>query len=94
MITTLLGFFKDAAFVLFSILPLVAAVLVAAAGLRRWGGRKGGAMDGAARAASSAYARTIFPPSLRGGGVVVPTMPSRPMVRSRRRRGPQPPRRP
>ena len=73
-----------AAPVVIGLLPLVAAVVVMIAGIRRLSGRDRTPIDRVADVSSRAVARSIYPPSLRGGGPDVPVRRGRPMVRPRR----------
>lgn len=75
---------------LFGLLPAVAAAAVLVAGIQRLRGRRSRALDGVADVARAAFARSIYPPSLRGGGPDVPVPRSRPILRRRRRGTPVP----
>jgi hypothetical protein len=58
----------DLLFLALGVLPLVGAIAVRIAGIQRLRGRRARGLDGVVDVASAAFARSIYPPSLRGGG--------------------------
>ncbi len=60
---------------LLMLIELVAVPAVLVAGLARLRGRRS-RLDRVASLTASAFAMSIYPPSLRGGGVVVPPRPA------------------